>query len=144
MRILLDVNILVRANENSRGPARDLLLDLITREATILISVDMLGELSRVLRYPRIQQIYGLSEEQIYNYTLFLRSACLIVPRAPLLNSPVRDPNDIHVLQTAVAGEADIICTMDADFFDAATLAYCTAGIEVYNDRDLRRRLASR
>jgi predicted nucleic acid-binding protein len=41
VRVLLDVNILVRANEKSQGPARRLLLDLIARKHVILTSADM-------------------------------------------------------------------------------------------------------
>lgn len=68
MRVLLDVNILVRANERSQGPARLLLLSLIGQRHTLLISGEMLVELARVLRYPRVQAIYHLDEEQIYEY----------------------------------------------------------------------------
>ena len=73
MRILLDVNILVRANEKSEGLARGLLLTLIAQAHALLISAEMLVELAQVLRYPRIQELYGLTEEQIYNYIQFLR-----------------------------------------------------------------------
>ncbi len=69
MRVLLDVNILLRANDRSQGPARSLLL--IGQGHTLLISGDMLVELARVLRYPRVLAIYLLSEEQIYEYVRF-------------------------------------------------------------------------
>jgi hypothetical protein len=65
VRVLLDVNILVRANEKSQGPAR--------------------------------------------------------------LALAMRDEKDIVVLQTALAGEADVICTLDTDFYDPETRAFCSA-----------------
>lgn len=68
MRVLLDVNILVRANERSPGPARALLLSLIEQGHTLLLSGEMLVELAEVLRYPRLQALYGFSEDQIYAY----------------------------------------------------------------------------
>jgi hypothetical protein len=37
----------------------------------------------------------------------------------PLLTAPIRDVNDIIVMQTAIIGEADILCTNDDDFFAA-------------------------
>jgi hypothetical protein len=48
------------------------------------------------------------------------------------------------VLQTAVKGEADILCTHDDDFFDHTILAYCAArGIEVCDEASLLNRLVS-
>ena len=106
MRILLDVNILVRANDRAEGPARDLLLDLIARGETLLVSSEILAELARVLRYPRVQRLYALTEEQIYSYVMFLRDACEIVSPSYSVSVPIRDPKDIHVMHTAVVGEA--------------------------------------
>ncbi len=65
MRVLLDVNILVRANERSHGPARTLLLELVRRREIVLTSTDLLIELGRVLRYPRVQALFALSDEQV-------------------------------------------------------------------------------
>lgn len=65
MRVVLDVNILVRANERSAGLARELLRELLRQRFTILISGEMLVELARVLRYPRIQARYALTEADI-------------------------------------------------------------------------------
>ena len=39
-----------------------------------------------------------------------------IVTLNPLLTAPIRDANDLMVVQTAIIGEADIICTNDEDF----------------------------
>lgn len=52
---------------------------------------------------------------------------------------PMRDPKDVVVLQTAVAGEAEIICKRDSDFYNPATQVFCAAlGI---TDVDLMNRL---
>jgi putative PIN family toxin of toxin-antitoxin system len=142
VRILLDVNVLVRANEVSSGPARTLLRALIARGHTLLLSSEMLVELARVLRYPRIQALFGLTEEQIYEYVQYLTSASEIVPIDHSLFAPMRDPMDIAVLQTAIAGAADVICTRDSDFRDAETVAFCAAaGIEICTDRELQEKL---
>ena len=54
----------------------------------------------------------------------------------------MRDPKDVVVLHTAVAGEADIICTLDSDFYDQATQVFCAAiEIEVCTGVDLMNRL---
>ena len=48
MRILCDVNILVRANERSSGPVRALLLSLLEKGHILLTSSEILVELARV------------------------------------------------------------------------------------------------
>lgn len=144
MRVLLDVNVLVRANEKSNGPARKLLLDLIARTHIVLTSADILIELARVLRYPRVQALFGLSEEQIYEYVQFLKHACVIVPTDISHNFPIRDASDMPILRTAIAGEADFICTLDTDFYTAEVTAFCTMiGITVLDDVSLIHRLRS-
>jgi len=142
LRILCDVNILVRANEHSDGSARRMLLALLTKGHTLLIGSEMLVELARVLRYPRLQALFGLSEEQIYQYVQFLREVSLAVVPDWTLPVPMRDPKDIVVLQTAVSGEADVICTLDKDFYDAETTAFCAAlGIDVCDDLTLTEKI---
>ena len=57
-------------------------------------------------------------------------------------HAPLRDPEDMMVLQTADRGEADILCTQDDDFRDRAVLAYCVVrGIEVCTEQVLLERL---
>jgi len=138
LRILLDVNILVRANEHSQGPARELLLKLIEQGHTLLVSRDMLVELAAVLRYPRLQALFGLTEDQIYHYVLFLQGVSETVVLDQPLPVPMRDPKDIAILQTALIGEADIICTLDSDFYAPETKNFCAAlGIEICTDMEL-------
>jgi putative PIN family toxin of toxin-antitoxin system len=106
VRLVLDVNILVRANDRTAGLARDLLRELLQQRWTILISAEMLVELARVLRYPRLQARYNLTEADLYDYIQFLRQAVEIVAPDTSLAVPIRDASDIAVVQTAIAGEA--------------------------------------
>lgn len=144
MRIVLDTTILVRATENSHGLARDLLLKIIAGKQDLLLSNEMLYELARILRYPRLQAVYGLSEARIYDFIGFLRETAEIVTLSPMLNVPIRDINDIIVLQTAVIGEANFLCTRDEDFYDPLTIGFLsTAGITVIDDVSLMQHLRS-
>ena len=117
MKIVLDTTILVRANERSHGLARELLTNIVESEHRLLLSNKMLHELPRVLRYPRLREFYGLTEDLVFEYVTFLRQCSEIVLLDPLMIVPVRDVNDIMVMQTAIIGEADILCTKDEDFF---------------------------
>lgn len=102
----------------------------------------MLYELARVFRYPRLQTFYGLSETLIYDYITFLRHCSEIVILNPLVTAPIRDVNDIVVMQTAIIGEADILCTKDEDFFEKPGRKYLeNMGIGVMDDIDLMKQL---
>jgi len=58
--------------------------------------------------------------------------------------APIRDVNDIIVMQTAIIGEADVLCTSDGDFFDETAREYLDKlGIVVLDDISLMHRLRS-
>jgi putative PIN family toxin of toxin-antitoxin system len=118
VRILLDNAILVRASSTNRGLARDLLLQIVESQHVLLVSNEILYELPQVLRYPRLVALLGLSEQRVYDYIAFLREVAQVVPLNALFTAPVRDANDIIVIQTAIVGEADVLCTRDKDFFE--------------------------
>jgi predicted nucleic acid-binding protein len=67
VRVVLDTTILVRAGASPHGLVRDLLLAIITAKHPLILSNEMLYELAKVLRYPRVMAIYGLQETQISN-----------------------------------------------------------------------------
>ena len=103
----------------------------------------MLAEATRVPRYPRFQALHGLSDADLLDYIQFLQSISHLVVPDPQYRAPLRDPNDLIVLQTAERGEADILCTGDGDFYDPIILSYCAArGIEVCDESTLLERLA--
>ncbi len=142
MRIVLDSNILVRAFVSSHGLAHDLLLAILSSDHTLILSNKILIEAARVLRYPRLMMVHGESEETIYDFTSWLRNAAEIVMLDPLARAPIRDRNDIFVLQTALSGEADVLCTGDRDFFEPpASIFLASCGIEVLTDAQFMRRL---
>ena len=82
----------------------------------MLLSNEMLHDLVRVLRYPRLTALHGLTEDDIYRLIATLRERAEIVPLNPLLSTPIRDVNDIIVMQTALLGEAEVLCTNDRHF----------------------------
>lgn len=144
MKIVLDTTILVRATERSNGLARELLTNIVAGEHRLLLSNEMLRELARVLRYPRLREFYGLTEDLVFDYVTFLRQSSEIVTLDPLVSAPIRDVNDIIVMQTAIIGEADILCTNDEDFFENRASEYLNKmGISVLDDITLMHRLRS-
>jgi hypothetical protein len=73
-----------------------------------------------------------LTEEDLLGYAQFLQSVSHLVILDPQFRAPLRDPTDLIVLQTAEQGEADFLCTHDADFYDPKILSYCTRAASKY------------
>jgi putative PIN family toxin of toxin-antitoxin system len=144
VKITLDSTILVRAFTDSGGLPRRLLLTLLEGNHVVVMSNEILAETSRVLRYPRMRARHGMSESRIYDYVMFLQSVATMVRPEPTLVAPIRDPNDIVVLQTAIIGGAEAICTTDEDFFHTPALAFLkSVSILVFTDMELMDRLRS-
>ena len=109
---------------------------------TLLLSNEIIVETTRVLRYPRLQRLYALTDDELYDYAQFLQDVSQIVVLGHSYFAPLRDPNDLDVMQTADRGDADVLCSNDGDFHDAAIIAFCAArGIDVCHEAALLARL---
>lgn len=98
----------------------------------------MLRELERVLSYPRLLKRSGLTSDAIAEYLEKLAAvSCLVAPQdvpAKLLG----DPTDAAILGTALAGNADVLCTRDADLLEEKVQEFCAArGLQVLTDLEL-------
>src|ERR1019366_8805701 len=119
MRIVLDSNILVRAAWKADGLASRLLRSVLEGPHRLIVSPFILGEVARVLAYPRIQARWGLSEERIQEYVNHLGAVAEIV-------------------HTAIAGRADVLCTRDSHLLDPRIAQYFTQrGIRMMDDIEL-------
>ena len=135
MRIALDSTILVRAHQKATGPARALLLELLEDGHRLILSGTILEELERVLYYPRLQQRSKLTPHEITGYLAFLAASAQIVQMDEALAPPIRDPQDVHVLQAALAGSAQYLCTLDQHFYERRVVAFCSGrGLSMISD----------
>jgi len=141
MRIVLDTNILVRANAKASGPAREL-LEIIATSAnhTLLLSPFLLDELERVFSYERIRISSRLTEEEIAEYLGYLRAkeiSEMIFP-GPAPRVVLSDPDDDPVVHTAVIGQAHALFTLNRHFYNPAVRDYCRdRGVLIASDVDI-------
>jgi putative PIN family toxin of toxin-antitoxin system len=140
VRVTVDSAILVRANQRATGPARALLLELLGIGHTLVLSESVLDEVERVLHYPRLIKRFALTETEITQFVAFLAASAEMVEVDETIKAPIRDPQDIHILQTAIDGRADYLCTLDGHFFEPAIVTFCSkSGVAVISDLDLLR-----
>ncbi len=114
LRAVLDSNILV-SGLLSRGGAPARVLDA-WREGRFLLltSPDILAELRAVLHYPRIQQNYSLSDQDIDDLMDLLKMKRSSLPgQVEVRNSLPADPDDEMFLACALEGEAQAVVSGD-------------------------------
>ena len=138
MRILLDANLLIRAAITPYGLARKILhLIEASQEHVLIVSSHLLSEVADVLSRPRIQSRWPLSGNEIESYCQYLSAAGEEV-KIRQLPPAISDPKDQPVIEAAVSGRAEVICTGDTHFYESPAREFLAAcGIAVMTDRDL-------
>lgn len=108
----------------------------------LVLSDAILTEVRRVMSYPRVQARWPLSTEAIERYTSFLRESSSLADLPERFPAVVSDPDDDLVLQTAIAGKADVLCSRDAAFEPENVQQVCAAhGIRIMGDIELLQEL---
>jgi len=142
VRIVFDTNVLARAHQLAHGPARRGLLFVATGSDVLILSQYLLQELRRILAYPRVLKSSGLTALDISEYLDYLVRVSTLVHPLPVSGKVLRDPADEPVLGTALAGNTDVICTRDADFFTEEVRRFSSnRGIQILSDVELLRAL---
>ena len=117
MRAVLDNNLFVSYLLTHRPPIAEIIdIHLARGDFVLLNSPILLGELERILHYPRLHQYY--------DDDIRLRFIALIAALSEIVDLPdeipqiCRDPQDDWVIACAVVGSADIIVTGDRELLD--------------------------
>ena len=117
MRAVVDTNLLVSYLIAHRSPIAELIDVYLARgDYRLLTSHVMLGELDRVLQYPRLHRYYD--EQTRIRFVALVASLGEIVDLPHEVPRICRDPDDDWVIACAVAGNADVIVSGDRDLLD--------------------------
>ena len=140
MRIVLDTNILARTALDPTNMASQLLALALVPPHCIVLSTASLSELLRVLTYDRLRQVHGFTNDEIRRYIARIEQSCdLVVLDEDAIEDVVpHDPDDNIVIATAIAGRAEILCTLDRHLRHPDVVDYCAQhGIRVLSDVEL-------
>jgi uncharacterized protein len=145
MRAVLDTNVLVRAMASPSGPAGEL-FERLSADHVLVVSLELLEELSRVLGYEPVRRMHQRTDVEISEFLASIAGGATVVPLpTPLPRVVPGDPKDDLVVATAIAGKADVICTLDRHFYQDEVREYCRERmIEIMDDIQLLARLRSR
>jgi uncharacterized protein len=108
VRVALDTNVLVSAVA-TRGLCADV-FNLVLAEHELIVGETVLSELTRVLR-----EKIRVPSKTIDEFVALLRQEATVVKKAEQLTVKIRDKTDLPVLSEAVAGNAEVLVTGDAD-----------------------------
>ncbi|HKQ85171.1 MAG TPA: putative toxin-antitoxin system toxin component, PIN family [Candidatus Acidoferrales bacterium] len=138
MRIVFDTNVLLRAHPRATGPARRAFLQAVDRGHVIISSFFILGELARVLKYPRVLRAFHLTAARADQFVAEVEELSKIVVPADVPGLRLRDETDRPVVGTAVGGNAEVLCTCDDDLFEPYVADFCAKqGIRILTDMGL-------
>ena len=112
MRALLDSSVLVAAYISRAGVCAGLLEDILVDHEWV-ISQFIIDEVAR-----KLKDKFDFPENEIAEIRESITGAAEIVEPAEVSADSCRDPNDLPVLGTAVAGRADVLITGDKDLLD--------------------------
>jgi putative PIN family toxin of toxin-antitoxin system len=111
VRVFLDTNVLASAVA-TRGICADILRTTLA-EHRLLIGEAVLAELGPVLlRKFRVAPDLAKETDE------FLRREAEVIERSSPLGIQLRDPDDVPILEEAVAGKADVLVTGDKDLLE--------------------------
>jgi len=113
VRIALDTNVLVSAVA-ARGLCADV-FNLILAEHELIVGETVLSELKRVL-----SEKIRVPSKTIDEFVALLKQEGTVVKKTENLPVKIRDKSDVPVLSEAVAGNAEVLVTGDADLLEIA------------------------
>lgn len=112
MRIALDSSVLIAAHISRAGMCAELLEDLLLHHE-LVTSEYILAELRR-----KLVDKFRFPEREADHVAAFLRRAAAVVEPADLPSDVCRDPTDVPILGTAVAGDCALLISVDRDLLD--------------------------
>ena len=121
MRIVLDTNVLVSAILSPRSASAQIILLVLDGVLNLAISNDILEEVYRVLRYPKLVRLMkknGVTPREVESVIERLSTIAVVTPGELTLDVIQDDPSDNKILACAIESEADFIISGDRHLAD--------------------------
>jgi putative PIN family toxin of toxin-antitoxin system len=113
IRIVLDADVLVAAFDSPTGASRQLLIEILDGNVSLLMSTTPLLEYEAVLTRPTVLSMIGLDGPAVITVLDELAGLCVPVAMDYRWRPIAADPDDDMVVKTAINGRADLIVTFN-------------------------------
>ncbi|HET6235227.1 MAG TPA: putative toxin-antitoxin system toxin component, PIN family [Acetobacteraceae bacterium] len=110
---MLGTDVLVAAFDSPTGASRQLLIEILDGNVTLLMSTTLLLEYEAVLTRPTILRMIGIDGPSVIAVLNELAALCVPVAMDYRWRPVAADPDDDMVLETAINGGADLIATFN-------------------------------
>jgi hypothetical protein len=131
IRVVLDANVFVSAIISPIGTPAKILKAWRDEQFHLVLSKEILREIGRVFRYPKIAKRHRWSEPRIRVFVEDLSRLAILTPGVKTLSVIKDDPSDNRYLECAVEGEADYIVSGDEHLLSLENFQ----GIEILTPR---------
>ncbi len=115
MKVVLDTNVLLSGLMLPESVPGRIVRAWRAAQFELVLSEPMLDEIGRVLAYPKIERRLKWDQVTISRFLLLLQFKADVVDISSATVAVPRDPQDVPVLATLVAGGADYLVTGDKD-----------------------------
>lgn len=113
MKVVLDTNVLLSGLMLPESVPGRIVRAWRAAQFELALSEPMLDEIGRVLAYPKIERRLKWDQETISRFLLLLQFKADVVDISSATVEVPRDPQDVPVLATLIAGGADYLVTGD-------------------------------
>lgn len=114
LRAVLDANVLVSAFLRPDGPSGEILRRfLVEKSFELVVTAEILAELERALRYPRVKKYLALSDDEVEARVASLGVLADLVSGDVKVEVVREDPDDDKYLGAAVEGRAGFVVSGD-------------------------------
>lgn len=124
IRVVFDTNVFISALFNPKRPPARLLELALQRKIKLLISPQLLGEIERVLTYPRVIKLLKKRKAapgEIRESIAKILQIAILTPGDLTIEATSADPADDMVLACALEGKADFVVSGDHHLLDLDT-----------------------
>lgn len=132
IRAVLDANVVVSAILSPKGIPAKILAAWRAEKFSVVVSEAIVGEIGRVLRYPKIKRRHGWPEKQILTFLEELAHLSVFTPGNLSLSVVADDPADNRYLEAGLEGEADYLVSGDEHLLKLGTYQ----GIQILKPRE--------
>jgi putative PIN family toxin of toxin-antitoxin system len=115
VKVVLDTNVLLSGLMLPESVPGRIVRAWRAAQFDLVLSEPMLDEIGRVLAYPKIERRLKWDQETISRFLLLLQFKADVVDISSTNVEVPRDPQDVSVLATLVAGGANYLVTGDKD-----------------------------
>ena len=115
MKVVLDTNVLISGFMSPGGAPGRIVGAWFDAQFDVVTSREQLGEIARVLAYPKIRRILKWDEQRIEQFVEGLYLKMDMATPDPMAIEDLRDANDLPILAALISAKADVLVTGDRD-----------------------------